>query len=85
MQIDNTFPMTYTPNPNKTSQQSLLDEVVRRGQEEGITSQMEYDALIDELLQEKEAQGAMGPDEDSEQLRADLIMRWPEVQQSLGE
>jgi len=77
--------MTYTPNPNNTSQQSLLDEVVRRSREEGVTSQVEYDALIDELLQEKDSQGAMGPDEDTEQLRADLVMRWTEVQRSLDQ
>lgn len=75
--------MTYTPNANNISQQTLLDEVVQRAREEGINSQVEYDALIDELLQERESQGAMGPDEDTEQLRSDLSMRWSEVQQSL--
>lgn len=77
--------MTYTPNANSISQQTLLDEVVRRGREEGISTQMEYDNLIDELLQKKEAQGKMGPDEDTEQLRADLSMRWQEVQELLDD
>ncbi len=75
--------MTYTPNSNNISQQTLFDEVLRRAHEEGITSQVEYDALIDELLQEKESRGEMGPDEDSEQLRADLVMHWGDVQRSL--
>lgn len=76
--------MTYTPNANNISQQTLFDEVMRRSREEGITTQVEYDALIDELLQEKDSQGAMGPDEDTEQLRSDLSVRWNEVQRSFG-
>jgi len=75
--------MTY--QGGEYSFKELYNELKKKVKDEAIQSDYEYTELIDNLIEEKKAQGFLSEDEDLEQLRDDLILMWPEVEKGLQE
>lgn len=63
----------------------LYNELKKKAKDEAIQSDYEYTELIDDLIEEKKNAGFFSEDEDLEQLKDDLILMWPEVEQYLQE
>ncbi len=64
---------------------NLYNEIKKKAKNEAIQSDYEYTELIDDLIEEKKNAGFFSEDEDLEQLKDDLILMWPEVEQYLQE
>lgn len=63
----------------------LLNEIKKRARENALQSDYEYTDLVEEVIEEKKSEGFFSEDEDLEQLKDDLILMWPEVEQYLQE
>lgn len=75
--------MTY--QGGEYSFKDLYNELKKRVRDELIQSDYEYTELIDNLIEEKKNAGFFSEDEDLEQLKSDLMLMWPEVEQYLQE
>ncbi len=63
----------------------LYSELKNKARDEAIQSDYEYTELADNLIEEKKNAGFFSEDEDLEQLKNDLELMWPEVEQYLQE
>lgn len=75
--------MTY--QGGEYSFRELLNEIKRKAKENAIQSDYEYTDIVEELIEEKKNAGFFSEDEDLEQLKSDLMLMWPEVEQYLQE
>lgn len=75
--------MTY--QGGEYSFKELLNEIKRRAKESTLQSDYEYTDLVEEVIEEKKNEGFFSEDEDLEQLKDDLEIMWPEVEQYLQE
>lgn len=73
--------MAYTGG--EYSIQTIFELVKEQAILERIERFNEYVELIDDILQEKILYGFFDPNEDLEQIRQDLELRWPEVEKAL--
>lgn len=64
---------------------NLYNEIKKKAKDKAIQSDYEYADLIDQLIEEKKSLGLLSEDEDLEQLKNDLELMWPEVEQYLQE
>ncbi|MCL4427335.1 hypothetical protein M1534_03205 [Patescibacteria group bacterium] len=63
------------------SYNEIFQDVLDRRQTQGSFSEEEYYDLIDEVVEEFLSDGIITPDDDLEELKADLRARWPQVAQ----
>ena len=70
--------MTYTGAEYSTS--SLLRELKKQVEQEHVKTFDEYKGLVDNLIEEKKSYGFLADEEDLEQLRHDLELRWGEME-----
>ncbi|HAV11534.1 MAG TPA: hypothetical protein DCX32_03245 [Candidatus Moranbacteria bacterium] len=73
--------MTYQGGEFSTSQ--LLEEIKHRAREEKVQTLADYEAIIDDLIEDKKRYGFLSENEDLEQVRANLKTSWPEVEKGL--
>lgn len=71
------------PAFHEESEESLFQELRARAGRERIGSQDEYRQLIQELIQERVAEGLFDPNEDLPTIERDLEGRWPEIEAAL--
>jgi hypothetical protein len=65
------------------SAENLLLELKKRSRMELVTSQAEYEELIDDIIAEKIEWGELEDGEDNTALREDLVRRWEDVEEYL--
>ncbi|EKD58895.1 MAG: hypothetical protein ACD_56C00035G0009 [uncultured bacterium] len=75
--------MTYTGA--EYSSENLFHELLRQVRAEDVRSFDEYKDLIDVLIEEKKSYGFYSEDEDLEQLKRSLELRWNEIESLLAE
>jgi hypothetical protein len=75
--------MLEIPDPDRTTAQGLFEELKVRAREEGIRSYEEYTDLVDELVNEKLGYGFFATGDDLVQIRRDLEMMWPQLEEKL--
>jgi hypothetical protein len=75
--------MLEIPDSEQTTVQSLFEELKVRAREEGIRSYEEYTDLVDELVNEKLGYGFFATGDDLVQIRRDLEMMWPQLEEKL--
>ncbi len=63
------------------SYNEIFQDVLDRRQTQGSFSEEEYYDLIDEVVEEFLSDGIITPDDNLEELKADLRARWPQVAQ----
>jgi hypothetical protein len=73
--------MTYTGS--EYSLETLFLELRKQSRVENIHSYDEYIDLVDNLIEEKKSYGFLLDQEDLEQIRHDLELRWPELERKL--
>lgn len=73
--------MTYTGA--EYSSEDLFHELSRQVEQENIHSVEEYNDLVDLLVEEKKSYGFFTEDEDLEQLKGSLRLRWDEVRRKM--
>lgn len=61
----------------------LFKEIQRRTAIENIHTFDEYKDSIDEIIEEKKSYGFFRDEEDLEQIRSDLELRWREIEETL--
>lgn len=71
------------PAFHEESEESLFQELRVRAKRERIGSPDEYRQLIQELIQEKVAEGIFDPNEDLPTIERDLGSRWSEIEAGL--
>lgn len=74
--------MTYTGS--EYSLETLFGELQKQVKNENVQSYEEYLDLVDNLIEEKKSYGFLSDEEDLEQLKHDLELRWPEVEDKLA-
>lgn len=61
---------------------AVFKDILGRMEEEGAYSREVYDDLIDQVLEEKREIGELDTDDDIEEYKEKLKMRWPEAEAS---
>lgn len=74
----------HQPDPNDTFVQNLFEEVKTRAIREGITSYDEWIDLVEDLVQEKLADGELTKHDDLLTIQKDLEMMWADVEGLVG-
>lgn len=64
--------------------ESLFDEVISRGREQGVTTQMQYDDLVEEVIEEHRSVGEVHDDEPTEDMEEQLRGKWAQYQEALS-
>ena len=64
---------------------ALSRELSQRAMLERIDIYEAYAELVDALIEEKKSYGFLSDEEDLQQIKRDLLMRWPRVQNMLAE
>ena len=65
------------------SLESLFQEVKKQVLDENVNNYDGYKDLIDLLVEEKKSYGFFAENEDIEQIKRDLELRWPEVEDAI--
>lgn len=73
--------MTYTGS--EYSLENLFGELQKQAKSENVQSYEEYVDLVDNLIEEKKSYGFLADEEDLEQIKHDLELRWPEIEDKL--
>ncbi|MDD5397436.1 MAG: hypothetical protein PHW24_05305 [Candidatus Moranbacteria bacterium] len=73
--------MTYTGA--EYSLEELFRELQRKAKSENVQDYNEYTGLVDEIIEEKKSYGFLADEEDLEQFKHDLELRWPEIEKTL--
>jgi len=73
--------MTYTGS--EFSLEQLFLELKKQSRSENVQSYDEYIDLVDNLVEEKKNYGFLVDEEDLEQIKQDLELRWVEVERSM--
>lgn len=73
--------MTYTGG--EYSLESLFEELKKQAKEENVESYDEYTELVDRLIEEKKSYGFLSDEEDLEQIKHGLELRWHEIERNL--
>ncbi len=74
--------MTY--QGGEFSIKDLIEEIKENVKRESVQTIADYEAIIDDLIEDKKRYGFFSEDEDIEQIRANLKMSWPEIEKSLN-
>jgi hypothetical protein len=72
--------MTY--DGGEYSDNDIFAEVKEAAIREGVSTDIQYRDLIDEIVEEKRIYGFFSDDEDLSQIKEVLAARWPEVEKS---
>jgi hypothetical protein len=64
--------------------QGVFDEVVERGREQGVTTQEEYNDLVEEVIEGHREWAEIHDDSPTEDLEEQLRGRWPDYKEALG-
>ena len=62
--------------------EDLFSELKETALREGVKTLEQYKDLIDELVEQKRIYGFFSDDEDINQIKKDLELRWPEIEKS---
>lgn len=73
--------MTYTGA--EYSLENLFLELKKQAKNENVQSYDEYTELVDNLIEEKKSYGFLSDEEDLEQIKRGLELRWHEIERSL--
>jgi hypothetical protein len=73
--------MTYTGA--EFSLENLFRELKKQSKNENVGSYEEYTELVDNLIEEKKSYGFLADEEDLEQIKHGLELRWPEIEKNL--
>jgi hypothetical protein len=73
--------MTYTGS--EYSLERLFIELQKQARNENVQSYDEYVDFVDNLVEEKKSYGFLADEEDLEQIKHNLELRWPEIERSL--
>lgn len=65
------------------SSESLFAELKKQAKNENVQSYDEYTELVDSLIEEKKSYGFFSDEEDLEQLKHGLELRWSEIEKNL--
>lgn len=68
--------LSFSPN-------EVLREAVTRMQEDGAFDRDAYNDLVDEIIEHKIERGELDVDEDTEEIKEQLRMRWSEAEAML--
>jgi hypothetical protein len=63
---------------------SAYNEIKERGEMQAITSKEEWDALVEDYVNEKLDVGELDPDEDTESIESQLKDMWLEYEKNLN-
>ncbi len=63
--------------------ESLFSELQKQARNENVQSYDEYLGLVDNLVEEKKSYGFLSDEEDLEQIKHDLELRWPELEEKM--
>lgn len=64
--------------------ESLFVQLKKQARDENVQSYDEYVDLVDGLIEEKKSYGFLADEEDLEQIKHGLELRWPEIEKSLS-
>jgi hypothetical protein len=64
--------------------QSIFEEVVERGREQGVTTQEAYNDLVEEVIEGHREWAEIHDDSPTEDLEEQLRGRWPDYVEALG-
>lgn len=73
--------MTYTGS--EYSLENLFGELKKQAKNENVQSYDEYIDLVDNLIEEKKSYGFLADEEDLEQIKHGLELRWSEIEKNL--
>lgn len=73
--------MTYTGA--EYSLENLFLELKKQAKNENVQSYDEYTELVDNLIEEKKSYGFLSDEEDLEQIKHGLELRWNEIEKNL--
>lgn len=73
--------MTYTGA--EYSLENLFLELKKQAKNENVQSYDEYTELVDVLVEEKKSYGFLSDEEDLEQIKHGLELRWNEIEKNL--
>lgn len=73
--------MTYTGA--EYSLENLFLELKKQAKNENVQSYYEYTELVDVLVEEKKSYGFLSDEEDLEQIKHGLELRWNEIEKNL--
>ena len=62
---------------------NLFEALKQQVREENVSSFEQYKELVDCLIEEKKSYGFLADEEDLEQIRCDLELRWREIEKNL--
>lgn len=63
--------------------EELFRQLQKRAKLENVSSYEEYIDLVDDIIEEKKSYGFLLDEEDLEQLKRGLELRWPEIENRL--
>ncbi len=63
--------------------ETLFEEVVSRGREQGVTTQVAYDDLVEEVIEEHRSIGEIHDDEPTEDMEEQLRGMWSRYSEML--
>lgn len=63
--------------------ETLFLEIVSRGREQGITTQPQYDDLVEEVIEEHRSLGEIHDDEDTEDMEEQLRDMWTRYEEEV--
>lgn len=73
--------MTYTGS--EYSLENLFQQLQKQSKQENVQSYDEYIDLVDNLIEEKKSYGFLSDEEDLEQIKHGLELRWREIEKNL--
>ncbi|KKQ52013.1 MAG: hypothetical protein US70_C0012G0021 [Parcubacteria group bacterium GW2011_GWD2_38_11] len=65
------------------SLESLFEELKKQAKNENVQGYDEYTELVDGLIEEKKSYGFFSDEEDLEQIKHSLELRWSEIEKKL--
>jgi hypothetical protein len=72
-------------NLDTLSTSNLFDEIAGLAREQGITSQVDWNGVCDEVLDSHEQLGELNDDQDLQLKREQLYAMWPQYELEAGE
>lgn len=63
---------------------TFFDEICTRGREQGITTQTQFDDLVEEVIEEHRSIGEIHDDEETEDMEEQLRGKWAQYQEALS-
>jgi hypothetical protein len=73
--------MTYTGS--EYSLEALFCQLKQQVRDENVESYDQYTELVDALIEEKKSYGFLADEEDLEQIKQALKLRWSEIEQQM--